>query len=414
MFLRHVLVMFSGTAIGQMAGVLLAPVLTRLYNPDAFGVLGAFSAGLMILSVIGALRYEMALPLTPTRKDSSNLLGACGLSLLFTTALFGFVLFIVSLSFKSWSFLRELEAYAYLLPIGFFAISAYQIMVYLATREERFKELAHTKIVQGVSGPVSQIIMGLAGFGSLGLLLGFIIGQSMGVGLLLKKLVLKTGLMADASWRGIKEQAARYKKFPFVSSWSGLINSAGGTMALLVAMPILYPLKIAGFVFLVDRVIGRPLLMISTSIMQVYIGDVSKSLKENPAGVQKRFLGVLVRQGALVFAWLALVNILAPFLFGPVFGPEWAEAVPYIHVLSLAYLFQMSMHSLVHTLQILERQALSMVWEASRFVLILGIFIAAHAYQLSALDCLLYYSLAQAGMHVILCALMLVSMKNLK
>ena len=56
-FAHNVLVMFTGTAIGQLGAVVLAPVLTRVYSPDMFGVLGLFtaSAAMSILSVISAL-----------------------------------------------------------------------------------------------------------------------------------------------------------------------------------------------------------------------------------------------------------------------------------------------------------------------------------------------------------------------
>ena len=41
-FARNVLVMFTGTAIGQFGSVLLSPFLTRIYTPEMFGVLGIY------------------------------------------------------------------------------------------------------------------------------------------------------------------------------------------------------------------------------------------------------------------------------------------------------------------------------------------------------------------------------------
>ncbi len=47
-FSHNVLLMFIGTAIGQMGSVILSPALTRIYSPEEFGVLGIY---MMVLSV---------------------------------------------------------------------------------------------------------------------------------------------------------------------------------------------------------------------------------------------------------------------------------------------------------------------------------------------------------------------------
>src|SRR4051812_37067990 len=86
-FSHNVLVMFTGTAIGQFGGVILAPILTRVYSPDMFGVLGFFTAVLTIASVLGALRYEMALLVAESEDDVANLLAVCITALVATTGL---------------------------------------------------------------------------------------------------------------------------------------------------------------------------------------------------------------------------------------------------------------------------------------------------------------------------------------
>src|SRR4029077_8135319 len=101
----------------------------------------------------------------------------------------------------------------------------------------------------------------------------------------------------------------------------------------------------AGFVFLTDRIIGRPLLLISTSILQVYIGDMSRLVNDDPEAMRRRFLQLAMHQLMIVAGWLALVNLAAPTLFPIVFGEEWQGAVPYLQVLRIAYLPQMVMHA---------------------------------------------------------------------
>ena len=76
-FARNVLIMFTGTVLGQLASLLLSPVLTRIYSPELFGILGFFTSFIGIIGVISALRYNIALPLAGSKEDAANLLAVC-------------------------------------------------------------------------------------------------------------------------------------------------------------------------------------------------------------------------------------------------------------------------------------------------------------------------------------------------
>lgn len=414
-FIRNVLMMMVGTAIGQLGAVLASPILTRLYTPEEFGILGAFTAALGIITVIATLRYEMALPLVRDDKDATNLLLLCAIALFGMTALLIVGLLIFTPHHFTWASLGILEPFRWLLPIGFFCVGAYQLMVYLATRQHDFKAIAQTKIYQGGVGPLTQIGMGIGQFGSIGLILGFIIGQSMGISQLVWRLVIKKHRqLRDATWDGIKLMARRYIRFPLVSSWSALINVLGSQVLLAVAMPILYSSTVAGYIYLTDRVIVRPLIMVSTSILQVYVGEASKNLMTDPGAVRRRFLQLTMTQIGIVSVWILLMNLAAPYIFPIAFGAEWAAAVPYLCVLSIALLPQLVAHALIHTLQMLERQGLSAAWETGRLLVVGGALIISAKLGFSALHALLAYSICQAGAQIVLLLLMYRSIQKLQ
>ena len=87
---RNVLTLMSGTAIAQGLTLGFAPVLTRIYKPEDFGVLGLYISIVGILSVIICWRYELAIVLPRENKDAINILimsviinaGMCILALL--------------------------------------------------------------------------------------------------------------------------------------------------------------------------------------------------------------------------------------------------------------------------------------------------------------------------------------------
>src|SRR5205807_2124805 len=115
--------------------------------------------------------------------------------------------------------------YRLLFPLGFLSIGAYQVMVYYATQQGAFKIISQTKVYQGLIGPITQIVFGLCRMGAWGLLIGFIIGQSTGVGKIFSQLVTKSrDSMRGMSASGMLAIAKRFSRFPLLSSWSALIN----------------------------------------------------------------------------------------------------------------------------------------------------------------------------------------------
>ena len=62
-FARGVSVLVGGTAGAQLVVLLAAPLLTRLYSPEDFGILAVYVGILSLLSVIASFKYELAIPL---------------------------------------------------------------------------------------------------------------------------------------------------------------------------------------------------------------------------------------------------------------------------------------------------------------------------------------------------------------
>lgn len=413
-FVRDVLVMFTGTAIGQLGTVLLSPVLTRIYTPDMFGVLGIFTAIIGLLAVISALRFELALPLVQSDKEAADLFAVCVAALFLTTFLAVFFIGGVSHAGETDMIFGRMAPYRWLIPLGFFCIGAYQVMVAYATRYGTFRIVAHTKVYQGVVGPVSQIGMGLLGSEAWGLVLGFVLGQSAGVIALFKRLIWTPKALTDVTLQGMLAMAKRFRRFMFYSSWTGLLEFIGGAYLLLFTVPLLYSNTLTGYIFLTDRVIGRPLLMIGTSILQVYLGAAPKDINNDPAAMKKRFLQLSGQQLVIVAAWLLIVNAAAPYAMPVIFGEKWSDAVPYLHVLSIAYLPQMVIIAITHTLQILEKQELSAAWEIGRLVALVAALGGSYLAGASALYAILAYSVVQALAYIILFILMYRSVQSIQ
>jgi O-antigen/teichoic acid export membrane protein len=396
-FGRNVLLLFSGNSLGQLGSVLASPLLTRLYDPEAFGVLGALSGVLTLLAVFAALGYEFSLPLARSDQEVSNLLAVCALALMATTAACALVVFAMP-STVLHQILGIVTPYRAFLPVGLLCLGTGSVMAMFGTYCRAYGVLARIGLYRGTVGPLFQIALGVSGLHATGLPIGFILGQSSGTGLAVRRLLwVRRPVLGPVSWHAIAGLARRYARFPLFSSWAGLVQMAGTGPALMFALPLLFSSKVAGLVFLADRIVGRPLVLVSGSIMLAYTGEVSKIVASNPAELRRRFFQITSRQLAFSGTWILLANLAAPFVFPPLFGAQWSDAVVFMHILSIAYLMQSVTRAVGHTLQILERQSLLASWSIGRFLVIASGFWVSHRYGFTAPQSVLLYSISQAA-----------------
>jgi len=407
--------MVTGTAVGQAASLLFAPILTRLYTPDEFGYLSVYTAALTMLAVVAALGFELAIPIAANEEELANLTAISTTTVVVMTALLGVAMWLVPDAMLETLWLGELASHRYLLPVGFACLGGYFVMVAVATRAAAFREIAATRVSQGLTGPLAQIAFALLDFGKQGLAIGFVIGQSSGTFLLFSRVVLqRAGLLAAISWRGVAATMRRYARFPLLASWSRLLDMAGSGTILFVLFSACYAPEIAGFMFLTERVISRPLLIVSTSLLQVFTGEAGQAVQHDPARLKRRFWQVIPRQLAFSAAWIAVANLAADWMFPVLFGPQWVAAIPYLHALSAAYLALAVLHPVSTALQIMERQVLAAFWQAGRLILMVSSVIIPWQMGLPALTALWLSSGVQVACCVVMLALIAVSVQRIQ
>src|SRR5690625_1853242 len=88
-FFKNVTVLMSGSVIAQGLAFAVSPILTRIYDPNAFGQLGLFIAVVSVVFVSASAKYELAILLPKEDEDAVNIL----------TLSIGIVLLVVTLSF---------------------------------------------------------------------------------------------------------------------------------------------------------------------------------------------------------------------------------------------------------------------------------------------------------------------------
>lgn len=355
----------SGSAVGQVAAFLLSPVLAALFDPAAFGVLATFVAVVSIVTVVAALRYELAVPLPADDGDAAALvmlaLGLCAISAL-----------------ASWPLLRGLDALgldlltpslAATAAVAVFASGGYEVLHRWAIRHERIAVAAASRVVQGLAVPLVQITLGWLALlpPAAALVAGYVAGRSAAAVLLAAALMRRDGrrrLAAGIDASVVRAVAARYRRFPLYTTAAALMNALGARL-LILYLAAFADATTAGLCAFAYLILAAPVGLIGQATAQIIHARGARELRRGglDALVWTVFT-TLVRTGLPVgFVFAAS----APEAFALVFGAAWQPAGSIARWLLPWLLVTYVASPLTVIPSLLDRQPFDLTMQASLF-----------------------------------------------
>jgi O-antigen/teichoic acid export membrane protein len=396
---RSILLMAGGAAVGQGLALAAAPVLSRLYSPADFGVFGVFIAVVTVLGVVGTFRYELAVPLADER-GAVHLVLVGLLANVAVVAVLAAVLPAAGGTVARWAGAPQLAGHLWLLAPTLLATGTYQLLTFWGIRRREYRGLARRNAAYAAAQVGTQVGLGALGARPLGLLLGTAAAHGAGA-LTLARSFGQRAAVAGVSWRGMRDVARRYRRFPLFSTWSGLVNSAGGVVPVLL-LAQLYGLAVAGAFTLTARVVGAPIGLLGEAVAQYYLGEAADLARHDRAAVRRLFRRSAARLFALGLVPLTVLALPAPWWFPAVFGEPWREAGSYAQVLLPMYLLQFAIVPLSQTLNLLERQHLQLLWDALRLALGVAALTVAHHLGASPVRTIAAYAVAMSVCYALL------------
>lgn len=400
-FLQNILLIVGGTAFSQVIGIMLIPVITRIYPPNQYGVLTAYTAILVMLSISASFDYQKAIPIAKSEKSAINLLALSLFLLLMTT----FLVLIITAFWGSYLLtffdMEILKEYKYLIPIGVLLSGIYTVFLHWGYRETAYKKIAKTTIIQSLISNFTKILLGILSFGPIGLVFGAIMNQSAGISSLASPLIKDKNKLSIINLSEIKKVAKRYSKFPLYSAPSNYIYVAVDNMTV-IFISFLFGNHVTGLFGLANSIIRLPMNLISTSVAQVFYAESAKLGKKNPDKIKKISLNLLKKLSLIALLPLILLVFWGPELFSTVFGDQWYEAGEYARVLSIMVYFQFIASPLGRILEVFERQKEGLIFNVSRLLVIGFIFFYAVYFKLTVLKTLFIFSVANSMTYIAL------------
>lgn len=369
---RGALTLMGGTAFGQALGVLLIPVLARVYSPAEFGVYTVVMALAAPLTVIATLRFELAVPLPRRDSHAYALVAAGSVSTLFVILLSLVVALAAPDAISSALSKPELASALWLVPLIAGSMALYVLLGQLALREMRFSALAGRNAVQSTSTLLLQVLAGMSAHSSLGLPAGVAGGQAIGLLALLRGAGLRS---ASAQWgvrpRVIRYVARRYRRFPLYLTVSGLMNVLGLQIPVLL-IAAANSAAVAGWLGMAQRVLAFPVMLIGAALGQVYLASAARTTREGTGLVSPLLLATAKRLAVVAVAIGVPVMAFGPWMFATVLGENWRTSGAYGQALAVGLIMQLVAVPISTTLAILERQRLQFAWDGLRLIIVSG------------------------------------------
>jgi len=368
-FATNVLKLVTGSVFAQGLGILVAPIVARLFAPEAFGVAALFVSITSIIGVVACLRYQLSIMLPKIDGEAANLLGVSLCSVLIITAVTSLIIFFADDIIVRLLNSPELKKYLWLVPISVFVSGVFLALNYWNSRTKHFGRLSIARIISSVVAQTTKLGAGFAGFVSGGVLIGTsILGQ------IVSTFVLGSQIWKDdrklffssICWKDMLAGVNRHKKFPLYGTATAILNTASHQLPVWILAFYFSP-EIVGFYALGITVLGMPMRLIGDAVAQVFFQKASEA-HYRTGNLSKVVAEVFKRLVSLGIFPILLLTLIGEDLFVVVFGQRWAEAGVYMQILGLWIFFQFISSPISTLFAVFEKQHYGLLFNTLLFV----------------------------------------------
>ncbi|MBF4581006.1 oligosaccharide flippase family protein [Frigoribacterium sp. VKM Ac-2530] len=361
-----------GSLLGQGLVLAASPLITRLYSPGDLGALAVVTALATIVGAVAPTGWDRAVAV-PRGETAARLLVVLAVSSVLVVG--------VLATLASWAWRHDLArltgtpalvALWWAVPLTIVVVALQRVATAWLARRRDYGALTRRSVLQGVGQLACTL--GLAPLGGpAGLVLSVAAGRA-------ASLLGSTGSRRPPDGLRSRRQpsrrlagavARRFRRFPLVATWSGLLNVAGQQAPLLL-LAALHGSAALGALALTMRVLGAPVGMVADAVGLQVEGQLGALARARRGGLAAGLRRTLVPLAALGAVALVGTVVLAPSVFPVVFGAEWAGAGVAAVVLAPAFATQVVVSPLSRLLPLLEQQGTQLVWDASRMVATVG------------------------------------------
>lgn len=362
--------LLSANVVAQVIGILIYPLLTRLYSEADFGLMNLFVSIGGVLGVLATGEYQYAIVLEKEDRRARAIMSLCT-RLLILTALVVAMSVLLRRPIAEVLGAPELIPVYVLMPIYVIAIGAWNILNYRYSREKDFKRISYFQYAQSILASIFKVAYGFMHMAG-GLVYATVIGPLLGVIVTLKRVQSAKCKVQGAECKDqsaerkvqseeVREVAREYRKFPMYSLPRAVVNNLSGNLPALVLTPF-FGLSELGYFAMAMTLAFRPLNMISTSLYQTFFQRTAEAVNQRRsiAPFFRKFIGRALMVAA---PCMVLLYVILPWLTEWLLGAGWEQTGELIRVMLPWLLMSVLVAPICFLSDVFGKQKLGLVFE---------------------------------------------------
>ncbi len=325
-FIKNVLTLVSGTSVGQLIPILISPLLTRIYDPEDFAILGVYMSVATILSEIVTGKFELAIMNTDNESEQKSITTLTLYSVIINS-LFFLVLFILFFDKIEFLNIEGHQYWKYLLAISVFTLGINKLLLYLNIKRKEYKKVAYSKVSKSIALSIFQSILYFLKY--FGLIIGYFISLLVEAITLFKN---NKKFIQKSSFSKLTQTFKRHIKFPLYEVPSSLFN-IGTIQAPIMLLPNYFGSTFGGFYFQAYKILTMPISLIGGAIGQVFF-EQGSIIKDDKDSFSDLVFSTHKKLFYLSIIPLAILSIFGDHIFAFVFGSKWLVAGEYAMIMT--------------------------------------------------------------------------------
>lgn len=393
---HNIITLLLGVGSAKLLALLSTPILTRLYNPEQFGIYSVIYSATLILMPLVSLRYTAAIPLPKRDSTARYLVYSSILLCVSISTLLYVVLIFMGGRVTPYLSLPDDNFVKLIIFLSILTGGLYEILSTWAIRKEYFKDLAVSNLQQSLVGSAVKIGLSTIAPNS-GLLIGQLLSQISGCYKISKRMIL------DLSKSTSRYRASRalkvsmcYLDFPKFRLPSQFFL-AFSMQAPVIFSAYLFDKHTAGTLSLALTLLAAPIALIGNSVGQAYYSKVAALGKRNPAEILRVTKSIALKLLCLSIPPTLLLMCLGPWLFAVFFGESWRDSGYFAQSLSIYLLTQFVANPLMNVLSVFGKQNIFLRINFFRAIFTAFVFFIAGYLNVSAQKTILFYSVFLAA-----------------
>lgn len=323
-FRGNILKLMGGTAAVQIINLLVQPIISRIYDPDNYGVMAVLVSIIAISNVVGFLSYDKAITILDSGEDP---FGVAKELLHKITCLF----IIVFICLICYLIVRNADnVYLALGVVIVFMTLIDNVFTNLSYKLGMYGKVAKRKIIVVVINVLLQVYFGMHGYTKYGMYIAFLLCTFIGVVFIGYEHISKIWNSSSAGYEFFK----KYRRLPLFELPNNLLNVLSIQLPVFVLAHYVST-SMTGQYGLASRIVALPLLLISSSFSNAYAQKFA-TMYNNKEDVYSFTKNVWKKIFLLGVIPLLCVGIFGQQLFVLIFGRDWYIAGKLAQILMLS------------------------------------------------------------------------------